>query len=116
MSEAVNSLVQATVDHLAQFAPFDQMAREHLLWMAQRLSLGYFAQGEVILAPEQAAPLQFFVIKQGVVQGEQGSAQTAEGAPWLELREGKLVEVHQGKTRCPEQQGGATPASLARTP
>ncbi|MHB1351869.1 MAG: DUF294 nucleotidyltransferase-like domain-containing protein [Thiobacillus sp.] len=93
MSEAANSLVQATVDHLAQFAPFDQMAREHLLWMAQRMSLGYFAQGEIVLAPEQAAPPQFFVIRQGVVQGEQGSAQTAEGAPWLELREGECFPL-----------------------
>jgi len=26
MSEAANSLIQSTIDHLHQFAPFDQMA------------------------------------------------------------------------------------------
>jgi CBS domain-containing protein len=93
MSEAVNSLIQATVDHLGQFAPFDQMAREHLLWMAQKLTLGYFAKGEVILSPEQADPVRFFIIKQGVVQGEQGSAHTTNGAAWLELHEGECFPL-----------------------
>ena len=93
MSEAVNSLIQATVDHLGQFAPFDQMAREHLLWMAQKLTLGYFAKGEVILSPEQPGPVQFFIIKQGVVQGEQGSAPMTNGAAWLELHEGECFPL-----------------------
>ena len=92
MSDAANSLIQTTVDHLGQFAPFDQMERAHLLWMAQRLRLGYFAKGEVILSPEQIEPVQFFVIKQGVVQGEQGSAGT-DGATWLELREGECFPL-----------------------
>jgi CBS domain-containing protein len=93
MSEAANSLIQATVDHLGQFAPFDQMAGEHLLWMAQKLTLGYFAKGEVILSPEQADKIQFFIIKQGVVQGEQGVAQAQEGNAWLELHEGECFPL-----------------------
>ena len=93
MAEAANSLIQATVDHLSQFAPFDQMSREHMLWMAQRLTLGYFARGEVILSPEQADKVQFFIIKQGVVQGEQGVAQTQEGNAWLELHEGECFPL-----------------------
>src|SRR3569623_1949287 len=89
MSEAANSLIQATVEHLGQFAPFDQMAHEHLLWMARKLTLGYFAKGEVILSPEQTDPVPFLIIKQGVVQGEQGIAQTQEDSAWLELHEGE---------------------------
>ena len=30
MSEAANSLIQATVNHLEQFAPFDRMADEQM--------------------------------------------------------------------------------------
>jgi CBS domain-containing protein len=93
MSEAANSLIQATVDHLSQFAPFDQMAREHVLWMAQRLALGYFAKGEVILSPDQAGKVNFFIIKQGVVQGEQGVARMQEGSAWLELHEGECFPL-----------------------
>ncbi|MGE5319042.1 MAG: DUF294 nucleotidyltransferase-like domain-containing protein, partial [Hyphomicrobiaceae bacterium] len=93
MSEAANSLVQATVDHLSQFAPFDQMTPEHLLWMARKLTLGYFAQGEVILSPEQADPVPFLIIKQGVVQGEQGVAQAQTDSAWLELHEGECFPL-----------------------
>ncbi|MBC2729734.1 DUF294 nucleotidyltransferase-like domain-containing protein [Thiobacillus sp.] len=93
MSEAANSLIQATVEHLSQFAPFDQMAREHLLWMARKLTLGYFAKGEVILSPGQTDPLPFLIIKQGIVQGEQGIAQTQEDSAWLELHEGECFPL-----------------------
>lgn len=92
MPEAANSLIQATVDHLIPFAPFDRMEREHLLWMAQRLTLGYFAKGEVVLSPEQGGETQFFIIKQGVVQGEHGAAQVQEGA-WLELHQGECFPL-----------------------
>jgi len=93
MSEAANSLIQATVDHLGQFAPFDRMEPEHLLWMARKLTLGYFAQGEVILSPEQTDPVPFLIIKQGVVQGEQGVAQTQDDSAWLELHEGECFPL-----------------------
>lgn len=93
MSEAANSLIQTTVEHLSQFAPFDQMAREHLLWMARKLTLGYFAKGEVILSPGQSDPVPFLIIKQGIVQGEQGIAQTQEDSAWLELHEGECFPL-----------------------
>lgn len=93
MSEAANSLIQATVEHLSQFAPFDQMAHEHLLWMARKLTLGYFAKGEVILSPGQTDPVPFLIIKQGIVQGEQGIAQTQEDRAWLELHEGECFPL-----------------------
>lgn len=92
MSEAANSLIQATVDHLGQFAPFDRMEREHLLWLARKLALAYFAKGEVILSPGQAGEIPFLIIKQGVVQGEQGVALAEEGA-WLELHEGECFPL-----------------------
>lgn len=79
-----NSLIQATAEHLARFAPFDGMAREHLLWLAERLRVGYFAKGEVLLAPAQGEVTRLFIIKQGIVQGEREGS----GA-WLELHEGE---------------------------
>lgn len=81
---APNALLQATADHLARFVPFDSMAAEHLAWLAERLKLGYFGKGEVMLAPEQGLVQKLFIIKQGVVQGDQG-----EAGAWLELSEGE---------------------------
>jgi CBS domain-containing protein len=93
MSEAVNSLIRATADHLNQFAPFDQMEDGHVLWLAQHTTLRYFAKGETVLSPEQAEPVSFFIIKQGVVQGEQGLAQAPEDGAWLELHEGECFPL-----------------------
>ncbi len=93
MPEAGNSLIEATADHLSQYAPFDQMARGHLTWMAEKLSLGYFAKDELILSPEESGKPKFFIIKQGVVQGEQGIGQSTENGAWLELHEGECFPL-----------------------
>ncbi len=88
-----NSLINATIDHLRRFAPFDRMEREHLEWLAQRLSLGYYAKGEVVASPEQGVASRFLVIKQGVVQGEQDVVRAQEDAAWLELHEGECFPL-----------------------
>lgn len=93
MSEAANSLIQATSDHLRQFAPFDQMDTEHVQWLAQHATLAYYAQGEAVLSPEQDEPVAFFIIKQGVMQGEQGVTGAPEGSAWLELHEGECFPL-----------------------
>ena len=79
-----NTLLQATAEHLSRFAPFDGMAREHLIWLAGRLKLAYYGKGEILLAPEAGVVARLFIIKQGEVSGEHGDA----GA-WLELHEGE---------------------------
>ncbi len=93
MATAANSLIHATAEHLSSHAPFDQMEREHVLWMAQRLELGYYAKGEVVLSPEQGTADKFYVIKQGVVQGEQDVVRAQEDAAWLELHEGECFPL-----------------------
>ncbi len=82
---APNSLILATAEHLARFAPFDSMAKEHLLWLAERLKLAYYGKGEVLLSPDHGDVKRFYIIKQGVVQLEQ----TQSGGAWLELHEGE---------------------------
>jgi CBS domain-containing protein len=88
-----SSLIIATIDHLCRFAPFDRMEREHLLWLARRISLGYYAKGEVVASPEQGVASRFLVIKQGVVQGEQDVVRAQEDAAWLELHEGECFPL-----------------------
>lgn len=83
-----NSLLQATAEHLARFVPFDGMAREHLLWLAGRLKLAYYGKGETLLAPADGAVKRLYIVKQGVVTGEQGDA----GA-WLEVHEGEAFPM-----------------------
>lgn len=74
-------------------APFDRMEPAHLLWMLERMQLGYYAQGEVIVSPEQGVVERFLVIKQGMVQGEQNVAHASEADTWLELVEGECFPL-----------------------
>ncbi|MBM4181655.1 MAG: CBS domain-containing protein [Betaproteobacteria bacterium] len=82
---APNSLILATAEHLSRFAPFDSMAREHLIWLAERLKLAYYGKNEVLLSPEHGDVKRLYIIKQGAVQVEQGDS----GNAWLELHEGE---------------------------
>lgn len=82
---AAPALIAATVAHLGRYAPFDAMSPEDLAWLAERLKLGYYAKGEVVLSPRHGEVDRLFIIKQGVVQGEQA----AKGGAWLELHEGE---------------------------
>lgn len=84
--DAPNSLILATVEHLARFAPFDSMAREDLIWLVRRLATGYFAKGEILLQPSQGVVNRLIIIKQGVVQGER---EDSGGDAWLELHAGE---------------------------
>jgi CBS domain-containing protein len=86
---APNSLITATVDHLARFAPFNQMEHEAVSWMAERLKLGYFAKGETVISPETGLVDTFYIIKQGIIHGEQDVVRAQDDAAWLELREGE---------------------------
>jgi len=88
MSEK-NTLIAATVEHLARHAPFDRMAKEHLAWMAERLQLGYYAKDETLLSPDSGPADTFYIVKQGVVQGEQDVARGQDDEAWLELHEGE---------------------------
>lgn len=90
---APNSLIHTTAEHLRRFAPFDRMERADLEWLASRLKIGYYAKGEILLSPEQGEAHKLFVIKQGVVQGEQGVVQAQDDSAWLELHEGECFPL-----------------------
>jgi CBS domain-containing protein len=77
----------------ASHAPFDHMERAHLIWMMERMQLGYYAKGEVIVSPEQGAVERFLVIKQGMVQGEQNVAHASAADTWMELAEGECFPL-----------------------
>ncbi len=77
----------------AAHAPFDRMEPGHLLWMVERMRLGYYAEGEVIVSPEQGAVDRFLVIKQGMVHGEQNVAHASETDTWLELAVGECFPL-----------------------
>ena len=78
---------------ITKHAPFDRMELEHVIWMMERMDLGYYAAGEVIVSPDQGAVDRFLVIKQGIVHGEQNVAKASEADTWLELMEGECFPL-----------------------
>ena len=68
---------------LAGHVPFGQMAASDLDYLVERLEVVYFADGEVLLAPD-ATPTHFFILKQGRVEGrlnDGGVAPAFEAGP-----------------------------------
>jgi CBS domain-containing protein len=79
------SLVAALVEQMSRQAPFDRMERDHLVFLAERFKLGYYAKGEVLIGPGSAPPDRLFIIKQGVVLGEQDVARAEHDTAFWEL-------------------------------
>lgn len=77
----------------AGHAPFDRMEPAHLLWMLERMQLGYYAKDELIISPEQGVVKRFWVVKQGTVHGEQKVANATDEDTWLELAEGECFPL-----------------------
>ncbi len=89
----MSAIQSSQLAFFAAHAPFDRMEPAHLLWMLERMGLAYYAQGEVIVSPEQGVVGRFLVIKQGMVQGEQNVANASEADTWLELMEGECFPL-----------------------
>ncbi|TXT26921.1 MAG: hypothetical protein FD134_303 [Gallionellaceae bacterium] len=77
----------------AAHVPFGRMEPGHLLWMLERMRMAYYAEGEVIISPEQGEADRFMVVKQGRVHGEQSVAQATGTDAWLELVEGECFPL-----------------------
>ncbi|MDH2915373.1 MAG: DUF294 nucleotidyltransferase-like domain-containing protein, partial [Gallionella sp.] len=78
---------------ITKHAPFDRMELSHVLWMLERMRLGYYAKDEVIVSPELGVADHFLVIKQGTVQAEQKVADATESDTWMELTEGECFPL-----------------------
>jgi CBS domain-containing protein len=89
----VSAIHPSELAFITKHAPFDRMELEHVIWMMERMDLGYYAAGEVIISPDQGAVDRFLVIKQGVVHGEQNVAKASEADTWLELMEGECFPL-----------------------
>jgi CBS domain-containing protein len=89
----LSAIHPSELSFITKHAPFDRMELGHVLWMLERMHLGYCAEGEVIVSPDQGVVDRLFVIKQGVVHGEQNVAKASDADTWLELMEGECFPL-----------------------
>ena len=93
MSPTPSSLLHATIEQLQKHAPFDQMDKSHLDFLVNHLQLGYYPKDAVIINPAQGAPERFYIIKQGVVVGEQGAEGAKESSANWQLIAGECFPI-----------------------
>jgi CBS domain-containing protein len=62
--------VQAIMEFLSGFPPFDALLPNDLKFLASKLRLRYYAMGEVVVSPDNGPVTDFFIVKQGQIHGE----------------------------------------------
>lgn len=83
------SLSAQIARELRPHAPFDSMTEADLQWLTQRLTVAYFNEGSILLAPDHSGEPSLHILKKGVVRSEDPNANT----PYLELHEGEMFPL-----------------------
>ena len=95
-------LVEANIEFLSRYAPYDRMESEHVLFLASRMKLAYFDKNAFIVVPEDGPPAYYYLIQRGQVasrrvnEGSLGDAGTlligaGEGFPLGALTAGRAT-------------------------
>ncbi len=84
---------RAIIGFLREHAPFSNMDDTHLAHFAEHASLQFFADGDVVLSPEEGAVDRFYVVKQGRVRGERVSKRTGEAETTFEISLGECFPL-----------------------
>jgi len=61
---------RAIMAFLREHSPFSNMDDTHLAHFAEHASLGFYADGDVVLSPDDGPVTRFYVVKQGRIRGE----------------------------------------------
>ncbi|MBF0159133.1 MAG: CBS domain-containing protein [Magnetococcales bacterium] len=93
-SSSRSPLEQITVEFLRRHVPFRNMAIEHVCFLAGKLSLSYYGQQEVIVAPGDGVARTLYIIKQGMVVSEEAqSGSSGEATQFTQLMEGECFPL-----------------------
>lgn len=62
--------IRSIMGFLQAHAPFSSMDDDHLAHFAEHATLRFFADGDVVLSPDDGIVRRFYVVKQGRIRGE----------------------------------------------
>ncbi len=80
ISQPAGSLIAQLAKELAQHAPFDQMAAEHIRAFVNGSEQRYFPAGQLVMSPADGAAQHLLFVRRGAVTGTQGLAELNGGA------------------------------------
>ncbi len=78
---------------LREHAPFSGMDDLHLALFAEHASLKFFADGDVVLSPEDGPVTTLNVVKQGRIRGERTNSKTGEAETTFEISQGECFPL-----------------------
>ena len=91
------SNIRALMEFLRHYAPFSHMEAAHLALFVETSELHYFADGEVVIRPEDGPAERFFVVKQGRIRGERPSARDPQSGTPAGITFETTFEITQGE-------------------
>ncbi len=84
---------RAIMAFLSEHAPFSNMDDNHLAHFAEHASLHFYADGDVVLSPDDGPVTRFYVVKQGRIIGERLGSKTGETETTFEISEGECFPL-----------------------
>lgn len=84
---------RAIMNFLREHAPFSNMDTRHLAHFAEHSTLHFFADGEVVLSPEDGRVTRFYVVKQGRIRGERMNSKEGRTETTFEISQGECFPL-----------------------
>jgi CBS domain-containing protein len=85
--------IRAIMTFLRQHTPFSHMDETHLAYFAEHAELRFFADGDVVLTPDDGPVQRFHVVKQGRIRGERESGKGGAVQTTFEISQGECFPL-----------------------
>lgn len=84
---------RAIMMFLGEHAPFSSMDDTHLAHFAEHASLRFYADGDIVLSPEDGPVQRFYVVKQGRIRGERHNEKEDKTETTFEISQGECFPL-----------------------
>ncbi len=84
---------RAIMMFLREHAPFSSMDDTHLAHFAEHASLRFYADGDIVLSPEDGPVQRFYVVKQGRIRGERHNSKEDKTETTFEISLGECFPL-----------------------
>lgn len=83
LSDPRSGVLLPVLEFLRRHTPFDRMETKHLVFLAERLKLTFYARGEKITDPQGGPASRLHIIQRGRVRGDTpGAEEEGAGSAW----------------------------------
>ncbi|NMT65417.1 putative nucleotidyltransferase substrate binding domain-containing protein [Marinobacter orientalis] len=84
---------RAIMTFLREHSPFSNMDDSQLAHFAEHASLRFYADGDVVLSPEDGPVKRFYIVKQGRIRGERARDKDGETETTFEISQGECFPL-----------------------